>query len=87
MSRQESEFRQTRRAVANSKLSEYRKQCWRLAILPRQGVVEKIAAVDLLHEIAIGHALIRALGEDRIEAILAETFAGADFHPMHVEVA
>jgi hypothetical protein len=87
MSRQEEEFRQTRRAVANSKLSEFRKQCWRLAILCRQGAVEKIAAVDLLREVAIGHALIRALGEDRIEAILAEAFAGADFHPMHAEVA
>jgi hypothetical protein len=87
MSRQEEEFRQTRRAVANSKLSEYRKQCWRLAFLSRQGAVEKIAAVDLLREVAICHALIRALGEDRTEAILAEAFAGADFHPMHAEVA
>jgi hypothetical protein len=87
MSRQNEEFRETRRAVANSKLSEWRKQCWRLAILSRQGVVEKIAAVDLLREVATGHALIRALGEDRIEAILAEAFAGADFHPMLVEVA
>jgi hypothetical protein len=31
MRRQNEEFRQTRRAVANSKLNEYRKQCWRLA--------------------------------------------------------
>jgi hypothetical protein len=84
---QEDEFRETRRACANAKLTEFRKQCWRLAILSRQGVVEKIAAVDLLREIALAHALVRALGEDRIEAMLAEAFAGADFHPMHVEVA
>ena len=84
---QEQEFLETRRACANAKLVEFRKQCWRLAILSRQSVVEKIAAVDLLREIAIAHALVRALGEDRIEAILAEAFAGADFHPMHVEVA
>jgi hypothetical protein len=86
-SRQEQEFRETRRAVANSKLTEFRKQCWRLAILARQGVVDKVAAVDLLHECAIAHALIRALGEDRIQAILTEAFADADFHPMRVEVA
>jgi hypothetical protein len=84
---QEQEFLETRRACANAKLVEFRRQCWRLAILSRQGVVVKIAAVDLLREIAIGHALVRALGEDRIEAILAEAFAGADFHLMLVEVA
>ena len=85
--RQEEEFRKTRAAVANSKLGEFRRQCWRLALLARQGLVNKDAAVDLLHEIATGHALVRALGEDRIEAILAEAFAGADFDPMFSEVA
>jgi hypothetical protein len=87
MSRQNEEFRETRRAVANSKLSEFRKQCWRLATLCRQGTVEKVAAIDLLREVAIGHALIRALGEDRIEAIVSEAFAAADFNPFLVEVA
>jgi hypothetical protein len=47
----------------------------------------KAAAVDRLHEIAIAHALVRALGEDRIEAIIAEAFADADFRPLHSEVA
>jgi hypothetical protein len=84
---QEEEFWETRRACANAKLVEFRRQCWRLAILARQGLVEKGAATDLLFEIAIGHALIRALGENRIQALLAEAFAGTDFHPMHVEVA
>jgi hypothetical protein len=84
---QEREFVETRRACANAKLVEFSKQCWRLAILSHQGVVEKLAAVDLLREIGIAHALVRALGEDRIEAILAEAFAGADFHPMHAEAA
>ena len=84
---QEQEFLETRRACANAKLIEFRKQCWRLAILSRQGIVEKLAAVDLLREIGIAHALVRALGEDRTEAILAEAFAGADFHSMLAEVA
>jgi hypothetical protein len=75
------------RAVANAKLTEYRTQCWRLSLLVQQGIVDKIAAVDRLYEIALAHALVRALGEERIEAILAEAFADADFHPMRAEVA
>jgi hypothetical protein len=63
------------RAVANAKLVEYRRQCWRLALLVKQGTVDKAAAVDRLWEIAIAHALVRALGEQRVQAILAEAFA------------
>jgi hypothetical protein len=62
------------RAVANAKLVEYRRQTWRLSMLVRQGVVDKAAAVDKLYEIATAHALVRALGEDRVEAIIAEAF-------------
>jgi hypothetical protein len=69
------EFLETRRAMANAKLVEYRRQCWRLAYLMSRGLVGKAAAVDLLWEVAIGHALVRALGEDRIQAIISEAFA------------
>jgi hypothetical protein len=41
----------------------------------KQGTVDKAAAVDRLWEIAIAHALVRALGEQRVQAILAEAFA------------
>ena len=75
------------RAVANAKLTEYRKQCWRLGMLVRQGVIDRTAAVDRLWEIATAHALVRALGEGRIQAILDEAFADADFRPMRAEVA
>jgi hypothetical protein len=68
------EFLETRRAVANAKLVEYRRQCWGLAYLTKQGLVGTAAAVDLLWEVAIGHALVRALGEDRIQAIMSEAF-------------
>jgi hypothetical protein len=78
---------EARRAVANSKLAEYRRQAWRLAILVRQGIVPKADAIDTLWEIAIGHALVRSLGPDRVQAILAEAFADAAFNPMHAEVA
>ena len=75
------------RAVANAKLVEYRRQAWRLSILVKQGVIDKGATVDRLWEIATAHALVRSLGEDRVQAIIAEAFADAAFHPMLTEVA
>jgi hypothetical protein len=84
---QERELIAVWRAVANAKLAEYRRQSWRLALLVRQGALDRAAAVDRLWEIAIAHALVRALGEDRIQAILDEAFAGADFRPVQQEVA
>ena len=87
MSSQDHELIEAWRAVANAKLAEYRRQCWRLALLSRQGAIDKTAAADRLWEIAIAHALVRALGEDRIQAILDEAFADADFRPLHAEVA
>jgi hypothetical protein len=72
------------RSVSNAKLVEYRRQAWRLALLVRQGTID---AVDLLYEIAIAHAIVRALGADRVQAILDEAFASADFQPMRAEVA
>ena len=87
MTREDHELIEAWRAVANAKLAEYRHQCWRLAMLVRQDVVNKTAAVDRLWEIAIAHALVRALGEDRVQAILDEALADADFWPLHAEVA
>ena len=87
MSSQDRELLEAWRAVANAKLAEYRRQCWRLALLSRQGAIDKTAAVDRLGEIATAHALVRALGEDRVQAILDEAFADADFRPLHAEVA
>jgi hypothetical protein len=80
---QDRELLEAWRAVANAKLAEFRRQCWRLAHLVRQGVIDKTAAVDRLWEVAVAHALVRALGEDRIQAILAEAFCDVD----HVEHA
>jgi hypothetical protein len=87
MTSQDRELTEAWRAVANAKLNEYRRQCWRLAHLVRRGAVQKVAAVDRLREIAVAHALVRALGEDRVQAIINEAFANADFRPMHSEVA
>jgi hypothetical protein len=73
----EKELLEAWRAVANAKLNEYRRQSWRLAILAKQGAVRKVEAIDQLWTIAIAHALVRALGEDRIQSILTEAFADA----------
>jgi hypothetical protein len=82
MTSQDRELIEAWRTVANAKLTEFRRQCWRLAILVQQGMIDKTAAVDRLYEIATAHALVRALGEDRIEAIIAEAFADTDLQPM-----
>jgi hypothetical protein len=87
MTTQDRELLEAWRAVANAKLVEYRRQSWRLAMLVRQGMIDKAAAVDRLWEIAIAHALVRAFGEDRVLSIIGEAFADADFRPMHSEVA
>ena len=87
MTNQDRELIEAWRAVANAKLAEYRRQSWRLALLVRQGALDRAAAVDRLWEIATAHALVRALGEDRVQAILYEAFADADFRPLHAEVA
>jgi hypothetical protein len=84
---QERELRESWRAVANAKLVEYRRQCWRLAGLVRTGIIDKADAVDALWTIAIAHALIRSLGDDRVEAILAEAFSGSGFSPFRAEHA
>jgi hypothetical protein len=83
----ENELTESWRAVANAKLIEYRRQCWRLAGLVRSGTLHKQSAIDKLWEIAIAHALVRALGEERVQSIIFEAFAGRDFRPMHAEVA
>jgi hypothetical protein len=70
------------RAVANAKLIEFRRQCWRLAGLVAQGTVQKIDAVDRLWEIATAHALVRAISEDRVQLIISEAFIA-----MHTEAA
>jgi hypothetical protein len=72
------ELREAWRAVANAKLVEFRKQSWRLSILVRRGAVDKLVAIDQLYEIAIAHALVRSLGDDRIEALLGEAFSDTD---------
>jgi hypothetical protein len=40
-------------------------------------------AIDLLWDIAIAHALVPTLGEDRIEAIVAEALAGTELIPLY----
>jgi hypothetical protein len=71
------------RAVANAKLAEYRRQCWRLAAAVTRGEVEHTDAIDGLWRIAVAHALVRSLGEDRVQAIVADAFLGVGFRPLY----
>jgi hypothetical protein len=71
---QAAELREASRAVANAKLVEYRRQCWRLAGLVAQGAIAKADAVDCLWNVALAHALVRALGQDRVDLIITEAF-------------
>jgi hypothetical protein len=80
------ELQKAWRSVANAKLAEYRRQCWRIAGLVQAGVINKADAVDALFNIATAHALVRSLGEDRVTAIVSEAFAGADFDPLRAEL-
>jgi hypothetical protein len=85
--RQERELIEAWRCVANAKLDEFRRQCWRLAMLVRRGILERTVVVDHLWTVATAHALVRSQGEDRIQAILDECFSGCDFRAMYSEVA
>jgi hypothetical protein len=76
---EEREIREAWQAVANAKLIEFRRQAWRLALLVSAGKLKMADAVDGLWEIATAHALVRSLGEDRVQAILAEAFTVARF--------
>ena len=49
-----------------------------LALLVQQGVIPKADAIDRLYEIALAHALVRTLGDDRVQAILDEAFSVAE---------
>ena len=85
MTGQDRELLEAWRCVANAKLTEFRRQCWRLALLVRRGMIDKTAAVDRLWEIATAHALVRSLGQNRVQAILDEAFAVGDFRAMYAE--
>jgi hypothetical protein len=52
-----------------------------------EAIEDRVNATDTLYEIAIAHGFAHAHGEDRVEAIIAEAFDGADFNPLYGEMA
>jgi hypothetical protein len=82
-----SEIRQAWRAVAIAKPTEFHRQCWRLADLAREGLVDKQLAVDTLHEIVIAHNLDRLLGPDRVQQIMSEAFENCPAADIGAEAA
>ena len=85
MTREDHELVEAWRAVANAKLTEYRRQCWRLALLARRGIVTKTAPADRLWEIATAHALVRALGEEGIVVSERDSNLRVSAHAYNVE--
>jgi hypothetical protein len=63
------------RAVANAKLNEFRRQCWRLAHLVQAGGITIAAAVDVLAEADIANALSATFGVDLMHDIMFSAFA------------
>ena len=74
------------RSVSNAKLVEYRRQAWRLALLVRKARSTRRLRLIASTRFAIAHAIVRALGADRVQAILDEAF-GARLSPNAGEVA
>ena len=77
------EFVAAWRAVANTKLVQFRRHCCRLAGRVCQGAVSKADAVGKLREVALACALVRALGENRIESFIVEAFARTELNPFY----
>ena len=68
---QDRELLEAWRAVANAKLVEYRRQCWRLSLLVRQGAlrVERVLTNDpgtgVMRHADAGYALARETARER----------------------
>jgi len=54
---------------------------------PRRHRGHQQDAVDKLWEIATAHALVRALGENRVQRIIAEAFGAIEDKPISKKVA
>ncbi len=74
MTRAEREIQEMRRAVAIGKLIVLKEEAWRLAALVNDGVIGKIVAVDALQEVAGANNLVDQLGQDYVQALLADAF-------------
>jgi hypothetical protein len=64
-----------RRAVATAKIAEFENQSYRLGYVIRTGLLDRLAAADLLLNIATAHGLVREQGDDVIQSIIANGLA------------
>jgi hypothetical protein len=56
-------------------LEMFRERCQARALLWALGELSMPEAVDALHEWSVGRGLVRELGQDAVQAIIAEAFA------------
>jgi len=57
-----------------SDLEIFKGRCEARALLYALGELEMPEAVDALHEWSVGRGLVRELGQDAVQAIIAEAF-------------
>jgi hypothetical protein len=60
-----------REAVAVAKIAEFENQAYRLGHIVATGLLTRVAAADLLLDIATAHGLVREHGDDIIQSIIA----------------
>jgi hypothetical protein len=77
MTRADREIIAMRRNVAIGKFLVFKEEAWRFAELVHAGVIEKIIAIDALQDAAEANLLIDTLGQDFIQAIMADAFDAA----------
>lgn len=58
-----------------SDIEIFRERCQARALLWALGELSMPEAVDALHEWSIGRGLVRELGQDAVQAIIAKAFA------------
>lgn len=68
------ELAAAKRAIALGKVTEFQRQCERLAHLVADGLIGRADAADGLFDAAIGNNLVNTHGVDYIQNCLAKTF-------------
>lgn len=58
----------------------FRERCQARALLWALGELSMPEAVDALHEWSVGRGLVRELGQDKVQALIAEEFSKVRSH-------
>jgi hypothetical protein len=77
VTRSRKELIAAKRAIAVAKVTEFRRQCERLAHLATEGAVDRVEAADGLYDAAVANGLVDIHGDDFIGGVLAAAFEWA----------